>query len=193
MEFVEDWVLKEDVSMSWFNQKQMEEQSDQQVWEVVFTELPTTMEELLSLPEANLKEPHFAAALLIPALALWSHQQKTAIEMINYLKGPQKLSVRDIQFINDRLRGKEYLPLSYVEGSSPENGYKPLKPYRVKVFTVPSSFVESGYAKLYLQSSGADSKRPVELRKKESSGEWFLWDQMLLSGIRIPVSENPWI
>lgn len=178
--------------MSWSNNKQVEEQSDQQVWEVVFEELPSTMEDFLELPEASLKEPHFAAALLIPALVLWSRQEALAIEMINYLKGPQKLSVRDVQFINDRLRGKDYLPLSYVEGSSPENGYAPPNPYRVKVFTVPTSFVEAGYAKLYLQSSGADSKRPVQLRKKESSGEWFLWDQMLLSGIRIPVSEDPW-
>lgn len=178
--------------MSWFNQNKVEEQTGEQEWEIVFNEMPKTVEELIALPEASLKEPYFAAAILIPALALWPSQQNIATDMINYLKGPQKLSLREIQFINERLRGKEYLPLSYVEGSSPENNYQPLKPYRVKVFSVPNSFAEPGYAKLYLQSSGADSKRPVQLRKQESSGEWFLWDQMLLSEIRRPVAEDPW-
>lgn len=163
-----------------------------QSWQVTFKELPTTVDMLRSLPEANLKEPYYAAALLIPALCLWPKDEKAAIEMLNFLKGPEGLSTREIQFIKERFRGKDYLPFSYFKGTSPENGYKPSSPYTVTVSTVPTSFDEAGYAKLYLQSSGADSPRPVQIRKKESSGQWFLWDQMLLSEIRVPVSENPW-
>lgn len=163
-----------------------------QSWKVTFDKLPTTLDMIRALPEASLKEPHYAAALLIPALCLWATNQNAAQEMINFLKGPQALSTYDIQFINERLRGKTYLPFSYFEGSSPQNGYEPSKPYTVTVSTVPTSFDEAGYAKLYLQASGADSPRPVQLRKKESTGEWFLLDQMLLSDIRIPVSEDPW-
>lgn len=161
-------------------------------WPVTFNKLPTNVDMLKALPEANLKEPHFAAALLIPALCLWTTDQNAAIEMINFLKGPQGLSTYEIQFINERLRGKAYLPYSYFKGASPENGYKPSSPYIVTISTVPTSFNEAGYGKLYLQSSGADSPRPVQIRKKDSSGQWFLWDQMLLSDIRVPVSEDPW-
>ncbi len=174
--------------MQWNTNKQTGKQS----WQVVLEKLPTTPEMLRALPQAGLQEPHYAAALLIPALCLWPTDKDVAIEMMNLLKGPQGLSVRDIQFISDRLRGKEYLPFSYFDGSSPANGYEPTEPYTVTVSTVPTSFDEAGYAKLYLQSSGADSPRPVQIRKKESSGEWFLWDQMLLSDIRIPVSADPW-
>ncbi|NMA50185.1 MAG: hypothetical protein GX947_10560 [Tissierellia bacterium] len=166
--------------------------SGNKIWKVAFKELPTSVSMLKALPEANLKEPHFAAALLIPALCMWPKDQKVAIDMINFLKGPQGLSTRDIQFINERFRGKEYLPYSYFEGSSPANGYKASIPYTVTISTVPSSFDEEGYAKLYLKSSGADSPRPVQVRKKDSSGEWFLWDQMLLSEIRVPVSSDAW-
>lgn len=166
--------------------------SGNQVWQVTFNELPTTMEMLRALPEASLREPYYAAGLLVAALCLWPTDQKVALDMINFLKGPQGLSTYEIQFINDRLRGKAYLPLSYFQGSSPENGYQPSSPYTVTISTVPTSFDEEGYAKLYLQSSGADSPRPVQLRHKPSSGEWFLWEQMLLSDIRIPVSEDPW-
>ena len=161
-------------------------------WKVTFDELPTTVDMLRSLPEANLKEPYYAAALLITVLCLWPKDQKVALEMINYLKGPEGLSVREIQFINERFRGKEYLPFSYFEGSSPENGYEPSTPYTITISTVPSSYDEKGYVKLYLKSSGADSPRPVQLREKPSSGEWFLWEQMLLSDIRQPSSQDPW-
>jgi hypothetical protein len=163
-----------------------------QSWQVSFDELPTTLEMLRSLPLAGLQEPHYAAALLIPALCVWPANQNAAQEMISFLKGPRELSNREIQFISERLRGQEYLPFSYFEGTSPENGYEPSQPYTVTVSTVPASFDQAGYAKLYLRSSGADSPRPVQLRKKESSGEWFLWEQMLLSGIRTPASADPW-
>lgn len=163
-----------------------------QFWEATFDELPTTLDMLRNLPESNLQEPHYAAALLIPALYLWPTNQSVALDMINFLKGPQGLSTYEIQFIKERLRGKEYLPSSYFVGTSPENGYKLTRPYTVIISTVPTSFDESGYVKLYLKSSGADSPRPIQIRKKESSGQWFLWDQMLLSDIRVPASSDPW-
>lgn len=174
--------------MNWLNNKKTGNQS----WQVNFNELPINLDMLRALPQSNLQEPHYAAALLIPALCVWTTNQNIALEMINFLKGPQGLSTREKQFINERLRDKEYLPFSYFAGTSPQNEYKPTRPYTVTITTVPTSFDEAGYAKLYLQSSGADSPRPVQLRNKASSGEWFLWDQMLLSQIREPVSADPW-
>lgn len=112
---------------------------------------------------------------------------------MNYLKGPQPLSPREIQFINERLHDKEYLPSSFFEGTTPENGYEPDKPYVVTVSATPISYDETGYAKLFLKSSGADSPRPVQLRQKPSTGEWYLWEQMILSDIRQPVSADPWV
>lgn len=161
-------------------------------WRVQFPQLPTTLAELRALPEAVLKEPYQAAALLIPALVLWTNNQPMALEMMQFLKGPTPLSQMEIQFIRDRLRGKEYLPFSYFEDASPENGYQPSQPYTVNIFTTSISFAESGYVKLSLQSGGADSLRPVQLRQKPSTGEWFLWEQMLLSEIRPPKSADPW-
>lgn len=163
-----------------------------QSWNVSFKELPTSLQMIRLLPEANLKEPHYTAALFIPALCIWIPNHKVALEMVNFLKGPKELTIREIQFINDRLRGKEYLPFSYFEGSSPENGYEPTKPFTISITTVPTSFDEEGYAKLYINSSGADSPRPIHLRQRPSTGEWFLWEQMILSDIRIPKEEDIW-
>ena len=35
--------------------------------------------------------------------------------------------------------------------------------------------------------------RPIKLRQKASTGDWFLWEySSILSGIRIPSAEDPW-
>lgn len=39
-------------------------------WRVTFQDIPTTLDKLRALPEAALKEPHHAAALLVPVLCL---------------------------------------------------------------------------------------------------------------------------
>ena len=85
----------------------------------------------------------------------------------------------------------DYVPRSYFLGASPANDYTPQTPYTIRVFDGPYSYNTQGMAKLFLQSSGADSPRPIELRLAKD-GRWYLWEQYLLSGIRIPESSNPW-
>lgn len=159
---------------------------------VSFAQLPQSLDQLRSLPEAALREPYHAAALLIPALCRWPSAREEALEMIQFLKGPTPLSPHEIRFITDRLLGKAYLPFSFFNGATPENGYEPARPHTLVISENPYSYQEQGYAKLYLRSGGADSPRPVQMRLKPSSGEWFLWEQMLLSEIRQPTSADPW-
>ena len=94
----------------------------------------------------------------------------------------------------DRLRGKSYLPLAYFEGATPENGYQPQVPYALNVLADPRpQDLEPGYLRVFLKTAGADSPRPMKLRQKASTGEWFLWEySSILSGIRIPAAEDPW-
>ena len=49
-----------------------------------------------------------------------------------------------------------------------------------------------GRMKIFISSSGADSKRHVMLRHKVSTDQWFVEDQMLLAMIRTPKSQDPW-
>lgn len=113
---------------------------------------------------------------------------------MNLLRGSRTMTPYDCQFLRDRLRGKSYLPLAYFEGASPENGYHPHVPYTLNVLTDPRpQDVEPGYLRLYLKTAGADSPRPMKLRRKGSTEQWFLWEySSILSGIRIPAAENPW-
>ena len=115
-----------------------------------------------------------------------------AIEMLNFLKGPAEVSTYEKQFIRERLNGKGYKARSFFAGATPENGYKPTIPYVISVSENPYSFDEENWATLYVTSGGADNPRPIKLRKKPSTGQWFLNDIQCLSDIRIPVEEDPW-
>ena len=53
------------------------------------------------------------------------------------------------------------------------------------------AYDEQGYARLYIACGGADSPRPVKLRKK-GDGQWCLWEQYLLTDIRQPKANDPW-
>ena len=164
------------------------------IWKVAFAELPSDLNRLRALPMASLTEPQNTAALTVAALCAYPSNKEEAIAMLNFLKGPQPLSTYDIQFLADRMRGADYLPFSFFEGATPENGYTPAQPYTILIRETPHSRAQEGegYLQLYIQSGGADSPRPLKLRSKPSTGQWFLWEQMLLSGIREPAANDPW-
>ncbi len=158
--------------------------------ETAFAKIPACLKEMKSLPEASLKNPFKTAALTICAFCVYANNADDGIEMLNYLKGPQELTIYDKQFIKDRLEGKMYIPFSYFKGAYPENEYTPSKPYMIEVQSNAYSYTEEGYAKLYVQSGGADSLRSITLRRK--GDQWFLWEQMILADVRRPRSADPW-
>ena len=157
-----------------------------------FDSLPNNVAELQALPESSLDTPFKTAALVILALARYEASQQDTIDMLNFLKGPESVNQFQIQFLRDRLSGKQYKVNSFFEGTSPENGYQMTAPYKITVFENPYSYPEANWATLWLKSSGADSMREVKLRCKPSTGQWFMVDQMLLADIRVPAASDPW-
>lgn len=153
-----------------------------------FEQIPENLEEMKKLPESALSTPFMTAALAVCAYCCYAVDKEAGKEMLNFLKGPKSLSNYDIQFINDRLSDKAYLPFSYFEGAEPSNGYRPNEPYRITFFEDAYTYQNEGYAKLNVRSGGADSSRQIVLRKKGE--QWFLWEQYILIGIRIPVAED---
>jgi len=159
---------------------------------VRFEQLPTSLAQMQALPQATLTDPAGTAALAVAALCLYPMDRETALQMLQFLQGPRELSVFDKQFIADRFRDKDYVPRSYFDGATPENNYTPTQPYTITFFENPYSRSNEGYLTLHVRSGGADSPRQIKLRNKPSTGQWFLWEQFLLSDIRKPVSEDPW-
>jgi len=157
-----------------------------------FNVLPNNVEELQALPEASLDSAFKTVALTIVALCRYEQNPDEAIAMLNFLKGPAEVSTYEKQFIRERMQGKMYKARSFFAGATPENGYTPSTPYTISVNENPYSFDEENWATLYVTSGGADNPRPVKLRKKPSTGQWFLNDIQCLADIRVPVSEDPW-
>lgn len=155
-----------------------------------FNKIPENIDELKALPEAELTSPFAAAALSVLVLCNYENDRDKTIEMLNYLKGPQPLSVYETQFIRDRLSGKGYKTFSFFEGSSPQNSYTPTIPYTITTFDNPYSYDNEGYAKIYMRSSGADTERNISLRKK--GDKWYVWEIFYLSDIKTPAKDDPW-
>lgn len=156
---------------------------------VEFDALPQSAAEV-----APCQTPEETAALAVAALVRYTEDQEAGIAMLNVLRGPRPLSPQDIQLLKDQLlKDRNYVARSHFNGATPDNDYTPTEPYSVTVSDNPNSYMTEGYATLYIRSGGADSPRPITLRKKPSTGEWFLWNHVgLLPGIRVPASQDPW-
>ena len=158
----------------------------------VFRSVPKTLEELKALPEASLDTPFKAAALAILALCNYKDNEEEMYKMLDFLNGPEAVTPFTKQFIRDRLKGKEYVVTSFFKGADKANGYTPSEPYTIDVSSNPYSFDNENYATLWLTSAGADSPRPIALRLKPSTGEWFIREIQCLSDIRVPDNLDPW-
>lgn len=162
----------------------------------VFNDIPTSLDQLKALKEADMKDPFGVAALTVLALCVYPEDKETCFQMLDYLNGPETVSERLKQFMRDRfMDGNDYVPRSYLKGATPDNNYTPSSPYTVVVSSGAHSKdqLNEGYMVLFLTSGGADSPRMIKLRNKPSTGEWFIWDfEGALASIRAPKKDNPW-
>ena len=157
-----------------------------------FASLPTSVVELKALPESSLDSAFKTTALCIAVLCNWEKDANATWEMLDYLKGPESVNEREKSFIKDRLAGKQYKTLSFFKGATPDNGYTPVMPYTITVSENPDSFDEENWATLYVTSGGADAPRPIKLRRKPSTNQWFVNDIQCLADIRIPTQQDEW-
>ncbi|MBR6676447.1 MAG: hypothetical protein IKL24_03845 [Clostridia bacterium] len=157
-----------------------------------FAAIPQSVEELKALPEASLDSPFKTTAVTMIALCRYESDPEAFFAMLDFLKGPESVSPYERQFINERMRDKGYKARSYFEGATPENSYAPSVPYAVTVHENPYSFDNDGWAVMWVKSSGADNMRQIKLRKKPSTGQWFVNEIQCLSDVRVPAAEDPW-
>ena len=159
---------------------------------ITFDKLPANLDELQAMPQASLNEPEYTAALFLAVMMHYPVNKDETYEMLEFLKGPYGLSTFEKQFLADRMAdGQEYVVRSFFNGTSPENDYTPTMPYTVETERGFDQEID-GRMKIFISSSGADSKRHILLRHKPSANQWFIEDQMLLAMIRAPKSSDPW-
>jgi hypothetical protein len=103
-----------------------------------------------------------------------------------------QLGIVKMRLIMGQLRAMPHIPRSYVNGATPENGYRlPDPPYTFDISTNPySGDPESGTLKLYVASSGAASPRPITVQRN-NRGIWKAaeWSSILV-GVQPPAIEE---
>lgn len=159
--------------------------------EVIVNVLPKTLNEFTAMPQMDLSVPQNTAAMFLIALHVFVKNRKLGKSMIDMLKGPVPLNAHEEAFLVDRIRDKPYLPMVYFDGATPKNNYSPDTPLRLQVFDDFREHPEEGFIRLFLETTGADAKRPITLRQKDN--KWYLWEySSILMGVRIPARDDPW-
>ena len=158
---------------------------------IEFDRLPGNLDELKAMPQASLNQPDYGAALFLAVMMHYTVDKEETYKMLEFLKGPYGLSTYEKQFLADRMADGAHVVRSFFKGTSPDNDYTPSLPYMIETERGFDQEID-GRMKIFLTSSGADSKRHILLRHKVSTDQWFIEDQMLLSMIRTPKSQDPW-
>ena len=159
---------------------------------VTFKQMPQTARDLQALLEVYPQsDARNAGAFFIASLVRYLDSTDDGHEMIDLLRGPRPMNDMDKDFLKDRLREKSYLPGAYFEGATPENDYTPDTPWTLLVYDDPMN-AEEGYLYIQVETTGADSRRRITLREKD--GQYYLWEYSnVLTGIRLPASQDPWL
>ncbi|MDO4203212.1 MAG: hypothetical protein Q4D07_01770 [Selenomonadaceae bacterium] len=155
--------------------------------------LPQTLDEFKAMDKLDLTKPENTVIMYLAATNLFAHNEADGIAALNMLAGPRPLSSQDIYFYRERLKDKKYLMKVYFHGATPENNYEPEQPYTLTIHPDAGRYGEEGYCRVFLKAPAFDSPRPVTLRYKPSTGEYFIWNMnSILVGVRTPRNQDPW-
>lgn len=159
---------------------------------VVFEQMPETAGDLQALMTLySQSDARNVGAYFVASLVRYVDSTEDGLAMIDLLRGPRPMNDMDKNFIRDRLRDKAYLPGAYFQGAAPENNYTPDTPWTLMVYDDLME-AEEGYIYIQVSTTGADSRRRITLREKD--GQYYLWEYSnVLTGIRLPASEDPWL
>ena len=153
-----------------------------------FTELPNREEEMMNSREDFSSSPAGAAAGCIAALKILSTDPEQGEKMLRLLN--PDVSNGALRLARGQLLPSPWIIHSLFAGTSPENGYSIPGEKTIELSTNPYSGSEdSGSIKFFVKCSGADSPRPITVRRN-TSGKWYPheWSSLLV-GIREPARD----
>jgi|GEM_PF-5456453 len=158
---------------------------------VTMSKLPTSVDDLKNY--FDITDEYIAAAALFATLARFETDFDAAVDMLDYMMGPESPSRLDKEFLRDRMNWP-YVMRSYFEGATVENDYTP-SAYKLTFHENSYSRDDDGYVRLWSPSNGADEERVFTLRQKKSTREWFVFADSFkgpMTQVREPASLDPW-
>ena len=158
-----------------------------------FQALPESLAQMQALPEASLDTPFKTAALTVCALCAYGADKNIGLEMLNWLRGPRPHERAGDLLPERPLPGRQELhPVLLLCGCVAGKRLYP-----------PPALHPAGGQQPHLQRGGRLLQAVHPLRRcrrapapsscaARADGQWFLWEQYLMTGIRIPASADPW-
>ncbi|MCP4443456.1 MAG: hypothetical protein GY810_31520 [Aureispira sp.] len=165
--------------------------------------MPSTIEDFLTLRNEISKTPEGGAALFVAAMHMYTKDKTIGNNAFTIASDRSLLKETGeghkgfapagnmASMIKNYFAPKPYLAASYFAGTSPKNGYQlPSAPYKVVLTRNTYSTQPNGDIKVFVKCSGADSPRPVTLRKN-NRGIWKVINySSLFVGIRKPAVDD---
>ena len=175
-------------------------------YRVEIASIPATVDAFVAMRDKVATTPEGGVAMLLVALRMWETSRVEGTKALIVIMDMNLLQQNSGEYsykgygvgrsyeymLGSASRNSPYVPSSYFPGTSPANNYAMGSgPYRLE-FTPhrhrPQNDVEHT---LFVPSSGADSPRPVQV-KKNDKGIWKAANfSSLLVGIRPPASAAP--
>lgn len=115
----------------------------------------------------DLNDSYEVAADVIVCFQIYENDPDLALELPDYLKGPESALESEKNFIKEQFKQYPYVTRSYNQRSTPDSNYNVAK-IKIAVNKHQYSNDEEGYISLTLQSGDVDSPRNVKLRYKPS-------------------------
>jgi len=150
---------------------------------VSINRIPHTLSKFLELREQIAHTPQGAVVMMIVAFRIYQQYPVEGMKCLtanstypligqapNNPGSYEGNAMNNTTTLRQRLNELSYLSFIYYKGASPANGYTPdIPPYQVEMFTNPHSYISSTDGsmriKLFVKTLGADSARPVTVRK----------------------------
>lgn len=169
---------------------------------ITINTIPASTEEFIQLRDQLAKTPEGAAAILVVAAIKYTENPKLGRHWLIIATDKYWLSASSADqaykgfdlgssanFSLKQLDGKKYIPFSYIKGTSVTNGYTPSSlPYKIAIERTADG--GDGNMKVFVVTSGADTARPVTL-KKNDAGVWKGFEySSLFVAVKQPVAKS---
>lgn len=165
-------------------------------------QVPASTEAFIQLRDKIANTPEGGAALLVLAAIKFSQDavmgrhwviiatDKTWLSPSNAERAYRGVDLGgSADFSLKQLEGKDYIPYSYIKGTSTANGYQPGNtPYQISIERTTDG--GDGTVKVYVLSSGVDTARPITM-KKNDAGVWKGVEySSIFTGVKPPVAKS---
>lgn len=152
---------------------------------VSFNRFPASVEEFKQVRNQIGKTPHGAAALNIMALEMYRRNANIGMQCLEIIGTKNYVAPKGS--LMNKLKGgvkKPYQYAAYLDGARYDNGYKPTKPYTIRVIVDEArqySKSSNGiiYLNLYIVNNGSDKNAIIKLTRHDEenmdkTNEYFL-------------------